>query len=64
TLNLDGNRIGFEGMSALASAKGLPALSELNMMYNLMDPQGLELLHESTKLNSKRVIKYDGPHED
>ena len=51
-------------MSALASAKGLPALSELNMMYNLMDPQGLELLHESTKLNSDRVIKYDGPHED
>jgi len=48
----------------LASSQGLPALAELNMKYNLMDPQGLELLHESTKLNPQRVLKYDGPRED
>ena len=64
TLHLDANRIGYEGMKALANASGLPALCELNMKYNLMDPEGLELLHESSKLNSLPVFKYDNPSED
>ena len=64
TLHLDANRIGYEGMRALANARGLPALSELNMKYNLIDPEGLELLHESNKLSSLPVFKYDNLSED
>ena len=63
-MHLDGNRIGYEGMSALANTQGLPALSELNIKYNQMDPQGLELLFESNKLNALPVFTYDSPSED
>jgi len=51
-------------MSALANPQGLPALRELNIKYNQMDPQGLELLFKSNKLNALPVFTYDSPSED
>jgi hypothetical protein len=64
TLHLDANRVGYEGMKALANAPGLPALCELNLKYNLVDPEGLELMQESNRLNSLTVFKSDCPSED
>jgi hypothetical protein len=51
-------------MKALANAPGLPALCELNLKYNLVDPEGLELMQESNRLNSLTVFKSDCPSED
>ena len=51
-------------MKALTEAPGLPALHELHMQYNRIDPRGLELLQESDRLKGFQTFKSDCPADN
>ncbi len=58
-LHLDGNRIGYRGMKAFAQCRGLKKLTTLNLMYNRIDPKGLELMKDSPRLQALEYVKTD-----
>jgi hypothetical protein len=59
TLHLDANGIGAEGMQALANSTCLKSLTTLNITYNMLDISGLEIMQESSRLQSLEHFKTD-----
>jgi hypothetical protein len=51
-------------MTALAECSGLRNLTTLNLTYNRMEPDGLELLANSPRLKQLETFKSDVPPED
>jgi hypothetical protein len=49
-------------MQALAKLSGLKKLQTLNLSYNRIDLQGLELLNDSKRLQEMNAVKTDYPH--
>ena len=50
------------GCRLWAELSGLQNLQTLNLSYNLINPQGLELLNESKRLREMNAVKTDYPH--
>jgi len=46
-------------MVAFAQSKGLQSLTTLNLTYNKLDPQGLQILQDSPRLQAMKAVKTD-----
>jgi len=58
-LHLDANGIGYDGMHALANSTCLKSLTTLNLTYNRIDVQGLELMRDSERFKNMKAVKTD-----